>query len=118
MKKNSPFFDVSSEVKKKMNWKKTVLWFGMYKGYTIQKIWEVDAQYLRWLLQNTNTLHLRKFEEDRIYEKALVEDEEQTRCAEGRARRFFGGANHINGSDRYDPNRYDWNMADWMEEPH
>ena len=125
MKKNSPFFKTDKQSPSRMNWKKTRLNFGMYMGYTIQKIWEMDAQYLRWLLQNTDTLNLRKFEEDRIYEKALVEDEAQTKRAERRARKFFGGAREISGELHdlfpFDTafSRYDSEELGFMdEEPH
>jgi len=112
MKKNRMFF------KKDEHNFKTILWFGMYKDYTIQDVWEINSQYLRWVLDNTEMLSLKKSDEDKIYKKALQEDEQMSKCiTDRRLRRFFGGANHINGSDRYDTNRYDWDPWNW-EDPH
>jgi len=112
MKRNIPFF------KKDKHSFETILWFGMYKGYKIQEVWEVNSQYLRWLLKNTEMLVLKKSDEDRIYDRASLEDEQRANYrSERRARRFFGGAGRISGQDPslYSPfeDPYDYGVDQW-----
>jgi len=52
----------------------TKLNFGKYKGYTIKEVYDRNASYLRWALENTNKLVLSDKDIELIEEKAEAED--------------------------------------------
>ena len=58
---------------KKMNFD-TVLNFGKYKGDTIREVYERDASYLQWCLENIERFKLSDKETVLIEEKAEMEE--------------------------------------------
>jgi len=58
---------------KKMNFD-TVLNFGKYKGETIKYVYERDASYLQWCLENIERFKLSEKETSLIEEKAEMEE--------------------------------------------
>ena len=58
---------------KKMNFD-TVLNFGKYKGETIEEVYEKDASYLQWCLENIERFNLSDKETALIEEKAEMEE--------------------------------------------
>ena len=97
-----------------------VLWFGKFKGYTIYEVYLNDAQYLRWILENTRMLVFSERDRKKIMDKARKEDNDQLAR---RARRFFGGADMVGGLNDVFMNtafsRYDSEEMGFMdEEPH
>jgi len=58
---------------KKMNFD-TVLNFGKYKGHTIEEVYEMDASYLKWCLENIERFTLPEKFIQLIEEKAEMEE--------------------------------------------
>ena len=58
---------------KKMNFD-TVLNFGKYKGHTIGEVFQLDASYLLWAVENIERFKLSDKEVDLIEAKAEVEE--------------------------------------------
>ena len=57
---------------KKMNFD-TVLNFGKYKGETVEEVYQKDASYLQWCLENIERFKLSEKETQLIVEKAEME---------------------------------------------
>ena len=53
-----------------------VFWFGKYKGKTIEEVFEKDALYLAWCLDNIDSFRMSEEDEERIDDKADEEDME------------------------------------------
>ena len=58
---------------KKMNFG-TVLNFGKYKGETVEEVYQKDASYLQWCLENIERFNLSDKEVDLIEAKAEMEE--------------------------------------------
>ena len=58
---------------KKMNFN-TVLNFGKYKGHTIGEVFQLDASYLLWAIEETDRLKLSEKDIELIEEKAEMEE--------------------------------------------
>jgi hypothetical protein len=51
------------------------LWFGKYKGWKIEDVFEKDPSYLEWCLDNIDTFHMSSEEEEKIREESQDENE-------------------------------------------
>ena len=58
---------------KKMNFD-TVLNFGKYKGHTIGEVFQLDASYLLWAIEETDRLKLSEKDIELIEEKVEIEE--------------------------------------------
>jgi len=58
---------------KKMNFN-TVLNFGKYKGHTIGEVFQLDASYLLWAIEETDRLKLSEKDIELIEEKVEIEE--------------------------------------------